>query len=284
MQDRGYTIQLIALTLCIAFTCNGFSGEVRLRVYSGFVDPPHIRIHVGDSVTWENGWDEPESISLASAAGEWETEQIFPGESSSLTFTNAGLYAYGLSHSKFIGRIEVKPLDQKESALALVAPVDGSVLRTPQFSFYSRTFLARVGMPHERIERVEFYSKTNLLGTAREFPYRIQLTSLAEGDYAVHVALVDKDGNVHVSEPVRLSLVSGYYSSRNHFSLAGSLANGDFVFHVIPADWGHNEILYTSDLVNWKLLDVITQEETIVDKSAADSSQRFYWVRQSNPP
>jgi quinohemoprotein ethanol dehydrogenase len=82
-----------------------FQGTAQVDDY--FFTPSRIQVNVGDTVTWQNNG--PSVHTATESKGVWDTGDIAPGESKSVTFDAAGTYVYNCSpHPWMIGQVIVQ--------------------------------------------------------------------------------------------------------------------------------------------------------------------------------
>jgi hypothetical protein len=269
----------------LSATASEFRAEISFDVdFEPLMNPPHLVIYEGDKVTWHYPTNHSGTNYLRSFGGEWQTDPVVPGESVSIVFKKPGFYAYhSASYSqtfekwRTIGTILVRPSDVKPDAISVVAPIEGPVFRAPPSGQYAKTFLARVALSSDQVDRVEFYSSSKLLGAAHVAPYKIVVNELPPGDHLIFARLVPKEGLAYNSKPVRLSLMD-FESGSKRFSFFHVLPQGQILFHVVVPIW-RNELLYSDDLRTWRVLGRPQSDETVVDVSATNAVRRFYNYR-----
>jgi plastocyanin len=79
-------------TLALAAAAgSAFAADADVSMIDLDFEPQTVTIEVGDSVTWTNDGDLPHT---ATAAGDFDTGLLNPGESDTVTFDEAGSFAY----------------------------------------------------------------------------------------------------------------------------------------------------------------------------------------------
>jgi|GEM_PF-3007088 len=274
----------VAVLVHSPFIC--WSGEILIEL-GRRPDPQCINIALGDTVKWSYLTNRSTGeIFLRDFGGRWESAPIGPGQSTSLTFTNPGLFAYHTSDFRSIGlplgigtiRVDSQPVT---NSIALLAPVDGVKLLSPNESSPIRLF-SIVRAPAEQVSRVDFFSGTNFLGSALE-PYSLSVPQLNGGTHNLQARLVKTNGSIESSSAVQIEIIEGNYIS-SPFSLIRRLSGGQFLFYVIPAAPGHNSLYYSDILPQWRYLISANTSGLILDESTTNQTTRFYKITQDNPP
>jgi len=83
----------LALSALFSLAANG-QETVDVRIESYRFNPPQISIRIGDSVRWENHEKRTSHSVILPISGVPESDRLFPGESWSYRFEQAGRYEY----------------------------------------------------------------------------------------------------------------------------------------------------------------------------------------------
>lgn len=99
------------------------AADSTVRIESFTFMPGSVTVNVGDTVTWRN---DDTAGHTATAAGEFDTGAIAPGDTAAVTFDTAGTFAYVCSiHPQMAGTVVV----QAGGAGLTPAPTDTFALR-----------------------------------------------------------------------------------------------------------------------------------------------------------
>ena len=127
---RRTAAPLIAATIALGITAGGLAVSVPpavrgathvVNVGDGVFGPASLTVAVGDTVTWTNDDDSPHT---ATAAGQFDSGNLDPGQSFSFTFDEPGTYSYVcLYHDDMTATITVVAASASEApAPASAAP------------------------------------------------------------------------------------------------------------------------------------------------------------------
>jgi plastocyanin len=95
-RPRLVSLSLLAVCALLALEAGSAiaaNNEVRISSFSFAFDPATARVEVGDSVTWRNAAGDP-AHTATSDTGAWDSGDINPGGSRTITFATAGTFAY----------------------------------------------------------------------------------------------------------------------------------------------------------------------------------------------
>jgi len=76
------------------------AAPVRIEMKNFAFDPPAIEVKAGQTLTWTNGDVVPHTATAAAKA--WDTGQMAPGRSYTVTLTKPGTYNYACSIHPFM--------------------------------------------------------------------------------------------------------------------------------------------------------------------------------------
>lgn len=97
---------LLALQAGTAFAANRL---VNISSFSFAFDPPTVTVEVGDRVTWRNAAGDPDHTAT-SDTGTWDSGDIKPGGSRTVTFATAGRFPYHCRYHPIMrGTVVVQP-------------------------------------------------------------------------------------------------------------------------------------------------------------------------------
>jgi plastocyanin len=105
---RRIVVTASALCALVALSAGAAIAADQSVSISGFAfNPATVTVNVGDSVTWTNNDDVPHTATADN--GSFNTGQLGSGDSDSVTFNNAGTFAYHCSvHPSMDGTVVVR--------------------------------------------------------------------------------------------------------------------------------------------------------------------------------
>ena len=132
--SRVFALALAALLAALALALAGFAAKPAAAQNSAvsIVDfsfnPATLSVTAGSTVTWTNNGAAPHTAT--GTGGEFDTGTLQPGQSGSITFSNAGTYSYLCSiHPQMTGSISVTAGGTAQpTAVATTAPASTSNL------------------------------------------------------------------------------------------------------------------------------------------------------------
>src|SRR2546423_7101537 len=116
-----WAASLIVACGLLALPLVAFAATSAVTIQSSAFAPTAITVRVGDVVTWTNR--DPFSHTSTSDTGVWDTHVITAGNSSSVTFTVAGTFAYHCSiHAFMKGAVIVQGVSTPQPTPPPTAP------------------------------------------------------------------------------------------------------------------------------------------------------------------
>jgi len=114
-------------------------------------------------------------------------------------------HATGSATTAVIDSVKVTPTSatvNQPPAVSLTAPASGAVFTAPATLALS----ASASDPENRLARVDFYSGTNLIGSAPTAPYSMTWPGVPAGTYAIKAVAYDADGGTAASLPATVTV------------------------------------------------------------------------------
>lgn len=162
-------------------------------------DPDDLTIQIGETVVFTNrgGMHTVTGTGLDPFCGNDMVSSCVH------TFIQAGVFGYRCeNHSQMTGSITVIDSNVRPTVV-ITAPTQDALLTNKALVLISANATDQDGF----VDRVEFFSDTNLLGTATNEPFQISVTKLAVGTYSIRAVVTDNLGGTNVSEVVAFRLV-----------------------------------------------------------------------------
>jgi plastocyanin len=167
------------------------AAAVSVQVGNNFFNQKDITVNVGDTVTWV--WIGSGHDTVAND-GTWNSGLKNVGASFSFTFTAAHAgrrFDYFCTPHRsigMVGSITVRAAANQAPTVSLTAPGNGATFSTTD----TITFSANAG-DDAGVNRVEFYSDGNLIGTDTSAPYSVT-ASLPAGQHSITAKAFDGPG------------------------------------------------------------------------------------------
>jgi hypothetical protein len=209
---RGAAAALrVARTLCLALPLLGAGSRASGAVVTNYLfnnpnrlDAVHsLAINVGDTVVWINAgnWSGATNF-VQSYGGEWNSGLLYTGQWFSVTFTNAGFYAYRTAwFGPGPGTVTVNVWTSAPPAVTINTPVQGSMLATQWTAFVQASV-----MDPENLASIEYFANSNSIGAGAVPPYWVQWTNAPPGPYVLLAKATDLGGGVTWSRPVHVTV------------------------------------------------------------------------------
>ncbi len=267
--------QLLRLSVAAAVIDVTFANQF---LEQGNVDHPVLAVNVGDTVRWT--YTEPSAVPphLRAYGGVWDSGVLPYLGSFSLTFTNAGFFAYNTGG--FDAVVIVLPWTNEPPTITINDPIDGLRLPTGASGFRA---LASVGIDETNVVGVSFLLGTNVLTTITNPPYAFNWQAPTNADVALTAELIRHDGSSTVSSAAHL-MVGGtgtvYYPRVLPSGEIAALYTTSPVYR--NAFFEYKDAL--TDIVWSPVRRVPTGYGVAVDTNAVIFSRRFYRVAWGEVP
>lgn len=162
--------------------------------------PRNLTVNVGDTVTWRDtaGFHDTVSGSSGVPNGVWNSNSQYgrlmrPGETFSVTFTQAGSYPYFCTPhwqlQGMVGTIVVQGVN-RAPAVSISSPADGATFSAPA----SITVMATASDADNDPVTVQFFLNGASLGEFTAPPYQVNVNDLGPGNYTFSATARDTAG------------------------------------------------------------------------------------------
>ncbi len=211
-----------------------------LTNYLNSVDWPQVSMNVnaGDTVTWVN----QESFlpnRIQSYDGKWQSPLLALGQSFSVTFTNAGFYAYSTALGP--GTVLVSAWTNSPAVARVAVPTDGFVFPHGWPWLMLQADVARAA----DVTNVEFVVNGNVVGSVTQPPYELIWTNTGDGVFSILVQTADGEGMITRSPIVTVTVGVDDYVWGERF-----LPSGQFLLYY-SASMYPRDSLYQSSRLGW---------------------------------
>jgi plastocyanin len=188
---------IAALCFFAVFSHPSWAAQtVVIQMFNNFFSPANVTINVGDTVTWRASTSGHDTKSVDNL---WASPNPMPVNTTfSHTFNTAGSFGYFCTPHRavgMVGTITVQGAANQPPTVSLTAPADGGTFSTTD----SITFSANAN-DDAGVNRVEFYSDGNLIGTDTSSPYSVTAT-LPAGQHSITAKAFDGPGLSATSGP-----------------------------------------------------------------------------------
>ena len=240
------------------------------------IEPQNLAINVGDIVSWYT--INPQQFDTESYGGEWKSPLSSATQSNTFfshTFDKAGDFTYRTgtpSGYNAAGRIVAVTWTNSPPLVTLNSPIEGLLFTAPA----DVLFLASVAQPQAAVERVEFYSDTNLVATATDMPYGQRVfseTGLPAGQHTLTAKVIYGQGGEATSAPVHIT-VDPYWTAK--VTDLVQLPTGQFrLYHHAPL--GGWYLKSSETVTHWDCCGLFVRSPgPWVDETTTNVPQRFY--------
>ena len=166
-----------------------------------------VQVNVGDSVVWVNQEPLFEGTNyVRSYGGEFESPLLYPDDTFSFTFTNAGFYAYHTgadpAYAPPAGTITVNALTGAPPEVMINVPVEGFVL--PSFGGLVQATVSNA----DNIAEVDYFANGSLIGVATNAVYGIYWPGGQAGSVTLLAKAIDRQGGMTWSPPVNVTVAA----------------------------------------------------------------------------
>ncbi len=134
------------------------------------------------------------------------------------------------------------------------------------------------------IERVEYYSGSQIIGEATVSPWEFTWNNVVEGDYTLTAKAIDNDGAATRSDPVEMTVAAAHSPTIPvpRVQIQRSESDGSVVLTIRTEAEESITIEFSEDLENWSILEtLIADAEGAVEfiDEATGAFRRFYRIR-----